>query len=108
MCPLENFPEKEHDDHDGNLNIVRDKIHARKARAETGPPLNKHQDNIEANGDDGSKGVGPIFEWQQVLEILGLDASSESQGCQTDTDPRELVGDSDQVLQPGPQLTRTD
>src|SRR3954447_17113884 len=40
VSPLNQFPSKEHNNHNRNLDIVRDEIHILEMRTETLPPLN--------------------------------------------------------------------
>ena len=90
------------------------------------PALDQDQNNVQADSEDGTVGVGPVLEGEKVLKTLGADGTAETEGGKTDANPGQLVGDTDDtglklvsnslvsmnecnlLLQPGPQLTSAD
>lgn len=95
---LEELPADEHDEHDGEFDVVRDEIHGVEAGAEAGPALHEDQDGVENHRQDGADGVGPVLVGEEVLEVLVADAGAEAQGGDADEEPGELVGDADDTL----------
>lgn len=77
FCALEKLPEDEHDQHDGELDVVRDKVDGAKGWTEAGPALDKDDDDVEADGEDGPDGVCPVSEREEMLQTLGFHAGSE-------------------------------
>ena len=76
---LEELPEHEHDQHDGQLDVVGHEVDAAERRAEARPALHEHQDTVEADRQDRADRVRPVFEGEEVLEALGFDAGPEAQ-----------------------------
>lgn len=62
--------------------------------AEAGPALDEDENDVETDGEDGASGVCPVFEGEEMLEVLVADCSAETEGGKADADPRELVGDT--------------
>lgn len=75
---LEKLPEDKHDQHDGELDVVRDKVDGAEGWAEARPALDKDDDDVEADGEDGSDGVCPVSEREEMLQTLRFHAGSES------------------------------
>ena len=105
---LDQLPRKEHDNHDGDLDVVRYKVDGLEMRTEAFPALHQDEEGVQAHGKDGPVGIRPVLEREQMLQTLGPDGTPETQRSQTDTDPGQLVGHTDNVLQPGPQLAGSD
>lgn len=84
---LNQFPDQEHDNHNGNLNIVRDKVDTLEVRAEAFPSLNEDQNDIQSHGKNRSVRIGPVLEWKEVLNALCLNRTAEAERSKTDTDP---------------------
>lgn len=59
---FDQFPDANHDDHDRDLDVVRDEVDGLEVRAKTGPALDEHQDCVEAHGNDGADWVCPVLE----------------------------------------------
>lgn len=95
---LDELPRQEHDQHDGQLDVVADEVDGLEAGAEGGPALHEDQDDIQKHDEDGSVGVGPVLEREEVLEALPSYGGPEAQGCESDGDPGELVRDADDAV----------
>ena len=67
-------------------------------RAKARPSLHKNEDDIQPSREDRSDGIRPVLERQEVLEVLLADGAAETEGCNADADPGELVRDADYVL----------
>lgn len=92
---LEQLPAHKHDEHDGQFNIEADKADSVECRAEAGPALHENKKTVEKNRQPWSVGVCPVFEWEEVRFVLSLETGAESDGCDADCDPAELVGNTD-------------
>ena len=70
--------------------------------------MHENEHDIQPSREDRTNGVRPVLKRQEVLEILLANGAAETEGCNADADPGELVRDADDVLQPGPELACAD
>lgn len=91
---FDQFPAKEHGDHNGDFDIEGDKIDDFEVRTETFPSLDEDEDGVEPNSDDRAHGVSPVFEGEEVFHVSLAEGGSESERGDADADPGELVGDA--------------
>ena len=75
---------------------------------ETFPSLNEDKNNVQPHRENRTVRICPVLEGEEMLQALRANRTAEAQRGKTDTDPGELVGDTDDVLQPGPQFARAD
>lgn len=67
--------------------------------AEARPALHQDKNGVKADRKDGAVWVGPILEGEKVLKALGTDGATEAERRNADTDPRELVRDTDDAIE---------
>lgn len=94
-CALDELPAHVHHNHDADFDVIGHKLHALEVWAEARPALHQNKDGVEADRKDGAVWVGPVLEGEKVLEALGPDSAAEAERRNADTDPGELVGNTD-------------
>ena len=103
---LHNLPHQYHAHENRQLQVEADEIHRSEFRTERRPALHQDNEDVQHDAQDGSDGVGPVPEREQVFFPLRFQAGAEAEGGDADADPGELVRHADDVLQPGPDLAR--
>lgn len=91
---LNKFPANVHHDHDADFDVIGNKLHALEVWAEARPALHQDEDGVQADRKDGAIWVGPILEGEKVLKTLSTDGAAEAERRNADTNPGELVGDT--------------
>lgn len=93
-CAFDELPANIHHDHDGDFDVIGHKLHALEVRAKARPALHQDEDGIESDRKDGAVGVEVVLEGKKVFETLGPDSAAEAKRRNANTDPGELVGDT--------------
>lgn len=98
-CALKEFPANVHDEHDGDFDVIGNKLYALEVWAEARPALHQDKDGVKADRKDGAVWVGPILEGEKVLKTLSTDSATEAERRNANTDPGELVRDTDDAIE---------
>lgn len=98
LGPLEELPAEVHDQHDRQFNVETDKAHAVKLGAEAAPSLDEDEKRVEHDRNPRAERISPVLEREQMSLALAGDGGTEAKRSDTDGDPAELVGDTDETI----------
>lgn len=95
---LDEFPDEDHADENGQFEVEADEVDGVEGWPEGCPPLDEYDEDVENDAEDWTPGVGPVFEGKQMLFPLCLESSTESERCNADTNPAQLVRHTNNIL----------
>ena len=88
---LQQLPSNIHDQHDRQLDVEADKIHAVEVWAEAAPTLNEDEYRVEDDSEPRANGIRPVSKGKKVRFALESKSGTEADRGYADCDPTQLV-----------------